>query len=100
MVGQLDVVDAVMLQGLHETGAVELVLGDLVGAIALPELFVQGMVHHVEFMGAGDAQILEVILLIDLFEGHFGGGIEVPKGAVEVKENMFVSFHAFFLLSI
>ena len=78
MVGQGSIVDAVMLQRLHKTGAVQIVFGDFVGAIEHPKLFVQGMIHFMEFMGAGDAKIFQMVLLVNALKGHFCGGVEVP----------------------
>ena len=46
-----------------------------------------------ELMGVMDAEVFEVVLLVDAFKVHFGGGIEVPKGSVQIEENMLIGFH-------
>ena len=96
MVGQFYVVDAVVFQRLQETGAVQFVFGDLVSAIQFPEFFVQGVINHVELVCTGDAEFSEVVLLIYPFKGNFGCGVEIPKGAVKVKENMMIIRNAEF----
>ena len=80
-----------MFQRLHETGVVKLVLGDHVGAIEFPKLLVQWMIHFVEFVGAWDASFLKMVFGINLFEGHFGSGIKIPEGTVQVEENMTIA---------
>ena len=52
-----------------------------------------------EVMGAGDAEFFEMVFVVDALESDFGSGVEVPKGAVEVKENMAVLHSFSFLLS-
>ena len=91
MIGKRYVVDAVVLQRLQKAGSVELVLGDLVGPIQLPEFFVQGVINHVELVCTGDAEFSEVVLLINPFKGNFGGGVEIPKGAVKVEKQVAIA---------
>ena len=57
MVGQLHIVDAIMLQWFQKTGAVEILFGDFVFTIQLPKSLIQRMIYLVKFMRAGDAKL-------------------------------------------
>ncbi len=92
MVGEFYIMDAVMLQGLKKASSVEVVFGDSVFPVEFPKLFVQGVIHLMEVMGTGNAEVFEMVLVVDTLESHLGGSIEIPKCPVEVEEDVFVLF--------
>ena len=93
VVGEGGVVDAVVFQGQHETGAVQEIFGNLVGAVKLPKSLIQRMIHLMELVRAWDAEFFQAELLINALESHLSGGVEVPQRAVEVEEYVLVLCH-------
>ena len=90
MVGQVGVVDAVMLQRQHKTGTVQVVLGDFILAVKFPKSLIQRMIHLVELVSTRNPQVFQVVFVVNALKSHFSSSVKVPQSTVEVEEDMLV----------